>query len=287
MIQPKVILRARLGGHAGALAHEGASASCAAPPPVRHRRCSCRPFIPRPLRNPGAEYRRMAWDDLKLAKREYDDREPADASRIADVVFDFRFPIPFPTACPTATSHARTARARAAARRAARRARGGGSGGADAGLKALTAVVDAHPCSPRAARAARWIAAQSLSTLGSTCAGVVPPPADGVGVPASTAPARSGERPALFTGHGRERRLLERIAATSVASVVLVPDLDAAARWATRLGAGRRRAARPGAEDDRACRRVARARGRASTGGGGNAFGAARAAAPPAACSLS
>ena len=26
------------------------------------------------LRNPGAEYRRMAWDDLKLAKREYDDR---------------------------------------------------------------------------------------------------------------------------------------------------------------------------------------------------------------------
>ena len=27
------------------------------------------------LRNPGAEYRRMAWDDLKLAKREYDARK--------------------------------------------------------------------------------------------------------------------------------------------------------------------------------------------------------------------
>jgi DNA polymerase len=26
------------------------------------------------LRNPGAEYRRMAWDDLKLAKREYESR---------------------------------------------------------------------------------------------------------------------------------------------------------------------------------------------------------------------
>jgi DNA polymerase len=26
------------------------------------------------LRNPGQEYRRMAWDDLKLAKREYDER---------------------------------------------------------------------------------------------------------------------------------------------------------------------------------------------------------------------
>ena len=26
------------------------------------------------LRNPGQEYRRMAWDDLKLAKREYDAR---------------------------------------------------------------------------------------------------------------------------------------------------------------------------------------------------------------------
>jgi DNA polymerase len=24
------------------------------------------------LRNPGPEYRRMAWDDLKLARREYD-----------------------------------------------------------------------------------------------------------------------------------------------------------------------------------------------------------------------
>src|ERR671911_443918 len=26
------------------------------------------------LRNPGPEYKRMAWDDLKLAKREYDQR---------------------------------------------------------------------------------------------------------------------------------------------------------------------------------------------------------------------
>ncbi len=26
------------------------------------------------LRNPGPEYRRMAWEDLKLAKREYDRR---------------------------------------------------------------------------------------------------------------------------------------------------------------------------------------------------------------------
>ena len=26
------------------------------------------------LRNPGQEYKRMAWDDLKLAKREYDHR---------------------------------------------------------------------------------------------------------------------------------------------------------------------------------------------------------------------
>jgi uracil-DNA glycosylase len=26
------------------------------------------------LRNPGQEYKRMAWEDLKLAKREYDAR---------------------------------------------------------------------------------------------------------------------------------------------------------------------------------------------------------------------
>ena len=30
------------------------------------------------LRNPGQEYRRMAWDDLKLAKREYDARRTRD-----------------------------------------------------------------------------------------------------------------------------------------------------------------------------------------------------------------
>ena len=29
------------------------------------------------LRNPGQEYKRMAWEDLKLAKREYDRRRPA------------------------------------------------------------------------------------------------------------------------------------------------------------------------------------------------------------------
>jgi DNA polymerase len=29
------------------------------------------------LRNPGPEYRRMAWDDLKLARREYEQRAPA------------------------------------------------------------------------------------------------------------------------------------------------------------------------------------------------------------------
>jgi DNA polymerase len=32
------------------------------------------------LRNPGPEYRRMAWDDLKLARREYD-RLAGDGSR--------------------------------------------------------------------------------------------------------------------------------------------------------------------------------------------------------------
>ena len=28
------------------------------------------------LRNPGPEYRRMAWDDLKLARREFDRHAP-------------------------------------------------------------------------------------------------------------------------------------------------------------------------------------------------------------------
>jgi DNA polymerase len=75
VIQPKVILALGSVATQALCAPRSPSASCAA---------ACHPFgsavlVPtfHPaflLRNPGAEYRRMAWDDLKLAKREYDNR---------------------------------------------------------------------------------------------------------------------------------------------------------------------------------------------------------------------
>jgi primosomal protein N' (replication factor Y) len=109
-------------------------------------------------------------------------------------------------------------------------------------LKPLTAVVDRAPVVTEAQLdLGRWIAHESLSTLGSTWAALLPPPGGRetpAGAPA--APRASDEdrdrgRPRLLTGHGRERRLLERIAAQRSASLVLLPDVDAAARWAGRL----------------------------------------------------
>jgi primosomal protein N' (replication factor Y) len=52
---------------------------------------------------------------------------------------------------------------------------------------------------------------------------------------AGRAPRPRGAERALLVGAGRERRLLERIAATAGTALVLVSDLEAAARWARRL----------------------------------------------------
>ena len=55
------------------------------------------------LRNPGQELKRMAWDDLKLARREYDARRD-DGGRtrrlIADIVFDIPIGHAFSYAVP-------------------------------------------------------------------------------------------------------------------------------------------------------------------------------------------
>ena len=155
----------------------------------------------------------------------------------------------------------------------------------DDALKPLLGLIDAEPVlSAAQVDLARWIADESLSSLGSTVA-LVPPPVPG----AADAPGRTrargaagtkrragrgsagtgrgrratevavmpwpsepdhpgsedaavervtrGHAPerALLVGAGRERRVLERIAASTGTSLVLVSDLDAAARWARRL----------------------------------------------------
>jgi primosomal protein N' (replication factor Y) len=132
-------------------------------------------------------------------------------------------------------------------------------------LKPITSLVESVPVlSPAQLELARWIAGQSLSTLGSTCAALLPPPGGGEAQPAYGSPgdahgsreddageAHDPARPRLLVGHGRERRLLERIGATAGPSLVLVPDIDAAARWAARLGKlGRVARLDSGAEDD-------------------------------------
>jgi primosomal protein N' (replication factor Y) len=115
-------------------------------------------------------------------------------------------------------------------------------------LKPLLQVVDPAPALDAGGLAlARWTAERSLSSLGGTLAALLPPvvpvSSDAQGVdaprwpPAGGAPAPvagAPPRPALLIGAGRERRLLECIG--SGPALVIVPDVEAAARWARRLG---------------------------------------------------
>src|SRR5437762_4296578 len=121
--------------------------------------------------------------------------------------------------------------------------------GADARLKTLDRVVDAEPVlSPSHLDLVHWIAAQSLSSVGSTCAALLPPPttkrtpdaaprraADAATRAASDVSASPGGRPELLVGAGREKRALDRIEAAPGAVLVIAADIETAARWAQRL----------------------------------------------------
>src|SRR5256712_7236617 len=148
--------------------------------------------------------------------------------------------------------------------------------GDTAGLKPLACVVDPAPILDAAGLTlAAWIAEQSLSSLGGTLAALLPPPGsagarsdqavpsdealqadDAVpsdkairsreplgaghprfkpGTPSNTEPGQS-PKPDVLIGQGRERRLLERVAAARAPALVIVPDIQAAGRWAQRLG---------------------------------------------------
>jgi primosomal protein N' (replication factor Y) (superfamily II helicase) len=118
--------------------------------------------------------------------------------------------------------------------------------GDDAALKPLLEPAEPAPVLDAAGlELARWIAAESLSSVGSTCAALLPP----VATPSTPAPGEreAAPRPAaaptgpgveLLIGAGRERRLLERIG-QAPGALVIVPDVEAAARWAQRLGKAR------------------------------------------------
>src|SRR5499426_4349043 len=137
---------------------------------------------------------------------------------IADVVFDAPVRHSFSYRVPDGWSLRPGQRARAPLRGAAR------VGmvvavreGAGEGLKPLARLVDAEPVlSKTQLDLVDWIAAQSLSSVGSTCAALLPPPASGDGggtaEPATAGAGRTGApKPELLIGAGREKRVLERL----------------------------------------------------------------------------
>jgi primosomal protein N' (replication factor Y) len=121
--------------------------------------------------------------------------------------------------------------------------------GDDPRLKPLTAVAEAGAIlSDRQLDFVRWIAAESLTSVGACAAALLPPAVDAAADgprgasrevesprPDPSA-AASGPRAELLVGAGRERRLLERIGAARGGTLVVVPDLESASRWARRLG---------------------------------------------------
>ncbi|HZO43192.1 MAG TPA: hypothetical protein VFE97_28500, partial [Methylomirabilota bacterium] len=112
--------------------------------------------------------------------------------------------------------------------------------GADPQLKPLARLVDSAPVlSAVQLELVGWIAVQSLSSLGSTCAALLPPPATGnlgeAGAIASNDPTPAPAKPELLIGAGREKRLLERLETAKGAALVITADVEAAAKWAQRL----------------------------------------------------
>ena len=159
---------------------------------------------------------------------------------IADVAFDAPVDHPFSYRIPAGLAVAPGQRVWAPLRGAARLGMVVAvRDGAEAGLKPLARPADPAPVlGPRGLELVHWIAAQSLSSVGSTCAALLPPPP----VPAGPGgPPGGGPRPApagtpeLLVGGGREKRLLERIERAAGPVLVLAPDVEASARWAQRL----------------------------------------------------
>jgi primosomal protein N' len=157
---------------------------------------------------------------------------------IADVAFDAPVDHPFSYRVPPDLTVAGGQRVLAPLRGARRvgmivRLREGDEGG----LKAILGLADRAPVlSTARLQLVEWIARESLSSVGSTCAALLPPPGGGAPPREVGGPDAAGARPAveLLIGAGRERRLLERVGHARHA-LVIVPDVEAAARWARRL----------------------------------------------------
>src|SRR5262245_46169159 len=103
--------------------------------------------------------------------------------------------------------------------------------GDDRGLKALLGPAEPAPLlTSSRLELARWVAAESLSSLGSTCASLMPPPtinAAAAGGQSNSRTVATAERDhpgaELLIGAGRERRLLEQVG-RAPSALVVVPD---------------------------------------------------------------
>src|SRR5438046_1658470 len=165
---------------------------------------------------------------------------------IADVAFDAPVAHPFSYRVPDGGTLAPGQRVVAALRGAQR------TGmvvalreGADATLKSLLRLAGAGPVlSPAQLELVRWISAESLSSVGSTCAALLPPPlgdAGGVSGGARRPPrAASAPKPELFVCAGRERRAFERIEGATGTVPVVAPAAWPAVALADRRGIVRR-----------------------------------------------
>ncbi len=106
--------------------------------------------------------------------------------------------------------------------------------GASERVKTLEAVLDPVPVlSGSQLVLARWIASESCSSFGSTCASLLPPAgASEIGPVPPEWPGGPAPLPVLFTGHDRVRHLHERLARHRGGILVVTPDIGAAAEWA-------------------------------------------------------
>lgn len=174
-----------------------------------------------------------------------------DVARTADVVFDTPLDHPFSYHVPSGWTVTPGQRVAAPLGRAERVGVVIAVRGDDVpGLKPLARVIDPTAVLDAASmRLARWISEQSLSSLGSTLTALMPPPAAAGHTGSASRPARERDcrvrasaasesdraMPEILIGAGRERRLLERLMDANAPALVLVPDVEAAGRWAQRL----------------------------------------------------
>jgi primosomal protein N' (replication factor Y) (superfamily II helicase) len=206
---------------------------------------------------------------------------------IADVAFDAPVLHPFSYRVPDGWSIATGQRVAAPLRGAPRVGLVVGVREADdPSLRPLARVVDPAPAlDPTQLALVEWIAAESLGSVGSVAAALLPPAAASGGAPSFDADRPGGDaerargdapsaisaacaphpRPELIVGAGRERYLLDVVAAAERPALIITADVDTAARWSRWLARTDRvvRLDSGAADTDRATGWTALAAGRA------------------------